>query len=123
MLGTNGSDRLSLSERVKENLVWYNGWKNVEIKEIRAREDSHMQVLCGSASAQTGNPNQDAKQWVVPLDVTRQHKVCVDDIDAWFQEVGRISDGCKPGRVIVGLVGDDSTVVYYYIHEGVIKPR
>ena len=123
MLGTINPLQLSISDRVKENLEWYNGWKNVETKKIRTRENTHTQVLCGSAPAQTGNPNQDAKQWIVPLEVSRQHQICVDDIDKWFQELGRISDGCKPSRIIVGLVGDDSTVVYYYIHEGVIKPR
>lgn len=26
-------------------------------------------------------------------------------------------------RVLLGTIGDDSTVVYYLVHEGVVKPR
>lgn len=26
-------------------------------------------------------------------------------------------------RVLLGTIGDDSTIVYYLVHEGVVKPR
>lgn len=37
----------------------------------------------------------------------------------------KIGVGTRRGgkRVLLGIVGDDSTVVYYLVHEGVVKPR
>lgn len=37
----------------------------------------------------------------------------------------KIGVGTRRGgkRVLLGTVGDDSTVVYYLVHEGVVKPR
>lgn len=36
-------------------------------------------------------------------------------------KVGRRRMGGK--RVLLAVVGDDSTVVYYIVHEGIVKPR
>lgn len=41
-------------------------------------------------------------------------------------EMGKtIGVGTRRGgkRVLLGIAGDDSTVVYYLVHEGVVKPR
>lgn len=37
----------------------------------------------------------------------------------------KIGVGTRRGgkRVLLGTVGDDSTVVYYLVHEGLVKPR
>lgn len=40
------------------------------------------------------------------------------------REVGT-AEGRRMGgkRVLLAVVGDDSTVVYYIVHEGIVKPR
>ena len=37
----------------------------------------------------------------------------------------KIGVGTRRGgkRVLLGIIGDDSTIVYYLVHEGVVKPR
>lgn len=60
-------------------------------------------------------------EWVIPLVANSQAELSVKTINGWFKQILLLS-GSRPKRVTVGLVNDDSTVVYYFIHDGLIKP-
>ena len=75
------------------------------------------------------------REWVIP---TRTHeRWTLNRLAAIFDKIenvppepdgeekvaGPVSNWPRSKRVILAIVGDDSTVVYYIVHEGLIKPR
>lgn len=96
---------MSLLDQVKTNLISYNGWLDVETVD---------KYLVGHP------PELTERQWVVPR--AMDPDIGLDEMDSWFGDVARVS-GSRPPKVVVGLVNDDSTVVYYDVHDGIIKPR
>lgn len=73
-------------------------------------------------------------EWVLPLDLreTLSVKTMSEVFDSleprqWGKKKGRLAAGgdgeWRGKRVFLGIVSEDSAVVYYLVHEGVVKPR
>lgn len=79
-------------------------------------------------------------EWVLPLDLRETLSVktmseVFDSLESkqWGRKKGGLVDGndgkvreegeWRGKRVFLGIVSEDSAVVYYLIHEGVVKPR
>lgn len=108
---------MSLVELVKTNLVHYNNWTNVEAY----TEDHALVLLKGIPPAKLAEGDQDqAVEWVVPKHMQQGH-CSMEEIETWFSLVERVQK--RPKRVTLALVNDDATVVYYFVHDGAVKPR
>lgn len=61
---------------------------------------------------------------------TREYVLPVDLREKWtLRQMAAVFDALPPGetkdkkRLLMAVVGEDSTVVYYFIHDGIVKPR
>ena len=51
-----------------------------------------------------------------------QLKLSVKEINQWFKII-KTTIGYRPKRIIIAIINDDGTIVYYFIHDGITKPR
>ncbi|CCE79562.1 Piso0_001636 [Millerozyma farinosa CBS 7064] len=114
------SGKLS-KEQVMQNLTDYNAWSSVEEHEA-CIQGKQTVILTGIPPKKlVGSDQENQLEWVVPLDIARG-KLDVGEINCWFSEIERIS-GHRPGRITLGTQNDDSTIVYYFVHDGIVKPQ
>ncbi|KAK6462162.1 tRNA-splicing endonuclease subunit Sen15 [Scheffersomyces coipomensis] len=103
----------SLSEQVKLNLVHYNLWTNVIIHDTTPSPSSS--VISGIS------PTSKQLEWIVPKSFTNKD-ITIPEIETWFVQITTINTK-RPSKLIIAIVNDDSTVVYYNIHDGLVKPK
>lgn len=107
---------MSLHETVKTNLLHFNHWTEVETVECR-----NMAVISGIPPERLDERDPPSKkEWVVPrsmADVLVTNK----EISLWFDSIASIE--ARPSRVTLALVNGDGTVVFYFVHDGIVKPR
>lgn len=107
---------MDLATQVKTNLVHYNLWNNVSIHEVEGAY-----ILSGTPPNRLVEHDvENQVEWVVPQSVERP-EVSVDDMSRWFDLVSRLS--ARPRRVTIAIANDDGTFVYYFVHDGAVKPR
>lgn len=100
-------------DQLKTNLVHYNNWSQVT--------DHAGLFVSGLPPAKLDARDEDnRREWVVPRS-NQQPQLSVREIDQWFVKVAEES-GTRPERIAVGILNDDGTVVYYFIHDGVVVP-
>ncbi|GMF00243.1 unnamed protein product [[Candida] boidinii] len=63
-----------------------------------------------------------SKEWVLPI--LKSTKLTIEKIDLIFENI-KLKNGLieRPKRILLGIIDDDSSIVYYTIHDGVTKPR
>lgn len=115
---------MSLADQVETNLVHHNLWSDVRKHEITSYNDIKMTILRGKPPAKLEAGDVDGStEWVVPKLMTSKN-MCIAEIDNWFVQISQLSDPrIRPLRITIGIVNDDATVVYYFIHDGIVKPR
>lgn len=107
---------MDTAQQVKTNLVHYNLWQNVEVHSLDG-----IHILCGIPPARLDqNDEENQKEWVVPESMNHD-SVSMDVIGGWFDRIAHVTT--RPKRVTMAVVNDDGTVVYYFVHDGVVKPR
>lgn len=119
--------------QVKENLLFYNIWTNV--KEIHLKDVVLIEgipkepLLTDEIEEEIDKPFLDKKaeikinekrELVLPYRVT--DKLTPKRLKEIFDEL-EIKLDKRPKRIIIGIINDDSTIVYYFIHDGVYKPK
>lgn len=104
------------AQYVKTNLIHYNLWSIVTTHSIGEH------TLVSGKPPKKLNIHDDDEQieWIVPIEYN--HDITVKQINSWFESIEELST-VRPKRVTVGVINDDGTVVYYFIHDGVVKPR
>ena len=62
---------------------------------------------------------------VVPPGFEEEPGVQVEESEGEFRKEAKGQGKKRRGgkRILVGIVGDDSTIVYYIVHDGTVKPR
>ncbi|ODV62273.1 Sen15p ASCRUDRAFT_74692 [Ascoidea rubescens DSM 1968] len=134
-----------LSNQVKQNLVYYNLWSNAKEVPIVV-SDSKCFVLkalppsdFSSSSSDSlnfkfsklqeaekdssvGSDGREEYEYILPVDM--DDKITMKFLDDCFEQI-KISEriASRPNRIILGMVNDDSTIVYYFVHDGIAKPR
>lgn len=105
---------MSLAQQVSTNLTHYNLWKSVEI---------HESQLCSGfpASKLDLEDPDDLKEWVIPK-LMNDKDISSIEIESWFSKITSISSK-RPKRITIALINDDATIVYYFVHDGIVKPR
>lgn len=108
---------MELAQRVHTNLVHYNQWLDVSIEPT-----SMGPILRGTPPTKLDTRDDHILQeWVVPRLVTEE-TISVQQINQWFEAIASIAQA-RPARVTLAIEGADGTVVYYFVHDGVTKPR
>lgn len=107
---------MDVASQVASNLVHYNLWHDVNI-----HTHNGIQVLSGIPPNRLDEHDSESqKEWVVPQSMNLT-EVSMDMIGRWFDLVATFAG--RPKRLTLAAVNDDSTVVYYFVHDGVVKPR
>ncbi|ORY69808.1 tRNA-splicing endonuclease subunit Sen15 [Pseudomassariella vexata] len=62
-------------------------------------------------------------EWVLPTHLNE--KLTLKEFAAVFDSLDSLqpSTPARPKRMLLATIHDDSTVVYYFIHDGIVKPR
>ena len=105
---------MSLVDLVYDNLVHYNSWRDVQKYPTMFLSGFPLTKLS------LDDPDQ-RKEWIVPRSMASQ-ELSMLEIDEWFVRIEKHS-GVMPSRITIALVNDDSTVSYYFVHRGIVKPR
>jgi tRNA-splicing endonuclease subunit Sen15 len=144
--------RSEVREAVLENLKYQHSWTELEVAttetphqlisglpphRIYIHPDEQVEAL--EIQRRTGQrPRQEAEyEWVLPLHVDETVSICTlasifDSITTHPRDVPAVplatgmSDwtGARRGkRILVAVVHSDSTIVYYVMHDGMVKPR
>ncbi|EGW34976.1 uncharacterized protein SPAPADRAFT_58100 [Spathaspora passalidarum NRRL Y-27907] len=106
----------TLAEQVKINLTHYNQWSDVVIHAV----SNELFAISGKPPQKLDDKEIDV-EWIVPK-TNSNSKLSVDEINQWFKRIAEIH-GNPPQRIAIAVVNDDGTIVYYFIHEGIVKPR
>jgi tRNA-splicing endonuclease subunit Sen15, fungi type len=61
------------------------------------------------------------KEWVLPVHLSEGWTLA--RFAAVFSSVALSQSGRRDRRIVLAVVHNDSTVVYYLMHEGMVKPR
>jgi tRNA-splicing endonuclease subunit Sen15 len=62
-------------------------------------------------------------EWVLPTNLNEN--ITLEFLATIFDSMER-AETLRPGRskrLMLAVVHDDSTVVYYFVHDGIVKPR
>ncbi|CCE65942.1 hypothetical protein TPHA_0N01610 [Tetrapisispora phaffii CBS 4417] len=112
---------------VRNNLVHNLSWSDVEVLEKSTFDDGlALQVIRAQPSNEVSQDdaqdrNADGFEYIVPIEMS-QHLaswLTVKMMEDIF--VKMLPLGTK--RFIMAVVSDDGTVMFYYVYEGVHKPR
>ncbi|KAK6456277.1 tRNA-splicing endonuclease subunit Sen15 [Scheffersomyces xylosifermentans] len=109
----------SLANQVQTNLIHYNFWTKVKIHDI----NNGLKAVIGlPPSKLDSNDEEDQPEWVIPRSLVSNSSISVKEINEWFTGIAILEEK-RPKRITIGIVNDDGTVVYYFIHDGIVKPR
>lgn len=107
---------MSLLQRVRTHLVHYNLWTDVT-----EHSANGLVVLSGRPPHKLDEQDgSEQREWVVPCSMN-EAEVTLEQIDAWFECAA--AGAARPRRMTVAVANDDGTIVYYFVHDGVAKPR
>ncbi|AOA61049.1 tRNA-splicing endonuclease subunit [Komagataella phaffii CBS 7435] len=103
---------MSLLDVVQTNLEHFHFWTHVNILDDFVIQGYPKESL-------TKNTAQDTLEFVYPAHISQN--LSLSDIEGIFNRIDRLL-GVRPKRIVIGVVTDDGSVVYYFAHEGLIKP-
>lgn len=104
-------------QQVKQNLVFYNLWTDVH--EISLSTET---VLKGTPNNKLLGDEVEEGQPEIVLPVQIDEAVSPRRLNSVFEEL-QLQHGVRPKRLVLGIVNDEGTVVYYFVHDGVAKPK
>lgn len=115
---------MSLSDQVVTNLVHYNLWTDVKTHNATAECAETIPsyaVISGMPPAKLDQLDPEGqREWVIAK--LMESRTCdMKEIELFFNNIEKLDH--RPKRLTLGLVNDDGTVTYYFIHDGIIKPR
>ena len=126
---------VSLAAAVKKNLEDEHGWRMVHVhertlacgrpilsglppKRLYIHPTDQVAMIHSARPPESLEPQLES---VIPLHVLE--KASVASFAAIFDSIPSSSALARPKRAVIAIVQDDSTVVYYIIHDGLVKPR
>ncbi|CAI5757604.1 unnamed protein product [Candida verbasci] len=107
----------TLIEQFKTNLIHYNLWNNVKI-----HNDLIISGIPSTKLVSTDDSNQ--IEWIMCIDKLGFGKeLSIKIINSWFKQVQSLNNNFRPSRITIGIMNDDGTIVYYFVYDGITKPR
>lgn len=125
---------LSLLDVVHNNLLNQADWKHLK---LHTSDAFPRPLLTGQPPEPVYAEDFDQQEWVLPVDIRekwslRKSAEVFDSLPEgfWGMEKAKLRAGNGEGetksrgkRVLFAVCAEDSTVVYYVMHEGIVKPR
>ena len=140
-----------LTEQVKQNLQYYTLWSDVAVHQfptprvaqkpkpvpsngpelssneyttyLRQNLTEELEILSGYPPQKlSSSDSEHMLEWVVPVLINSQDNLSVKTINYWFSQI-ELKFGTRPRRLTIALVNLDSTIVYYFVHDGIVKPE
>lgn len=109
---------MDLARVIRENLVHYNRWTDVEIHEL-VSDDPFLSGVPPNKLDEHDTENQ--TEWVLPRLMSAHEHVSPKELAAAFAAIAEVAE--RPRRITLAIASDDGLVVYYFVHDGVVKPR
>lgn len=109
---------MSIKDQVKQNLLYYNLW--TQVTEVELPSSTLLKGIPKEPLLNDETHDIPTQELVFPVSI--EEKVTPRRLETVFNEMQSHS-GTRPKRIVIGIVNDDSTVVYYFIHDGVYKPK
>ncbi|KAL3232772.1 tRNA-splicing endonuclease subunit SEN15 [Nakaseomyces bracarensis] len=122
----------SLTDRVRQNLVHFHQWTSVELvpRSLPWKNDRLIQVLTGRPPNKLSNDDQEEEingqnrplmEHILPVEMSQYKEgyLTLECMDKIFNEL------CPNdlNRILLAIVNDDGTVLYYFAHKGIYKPK
>lgn len=122
----------SLTERVRQNLVHFHQWNTVELtpNSLPWKNDRLIQVLTGRPPNKLSNDDQEQEvdgrkipqiEYILPVEMSQYKEgyLTIECMDQVFEKL------CPSdlNRILLAIVNDDGTVLYYFAHKGIYKPK
>ncbi len=116
--------------RVKHNLTYHHLWSNLSMVDL----EDQITVILGTPPVKTSpsdSSTQSSPEWVLPIHANGVWSVSKTDnvfrkITKYLKESGQSMKTLKelrPQKIIMAMINDDGTIVYYIVKDGVAKPR
>ncbi|KAK9468281.1 Sen15 protein-domain-containing protein [Lipomyces arxii] len=135
--GANASNNLinlDIAERVRLNLDLHHLWTDLTVCPIRLQQNDAFEFLDNNQiTLVRGRPPEKLYatdtltddgltnlEWILPA--RSESKWSVNKWVTVFQALSTAEDS-GPTRILMALYTNDSTVVYYFVHRGLISPR
>ncbi|KAI0014143.1 tRNA-splicing endonuclease subunit Sen15 [Xylariaceae sp. FL0662B] len=85
--------------------------------------DDQIEILKSHPNPEDRIPETPQIEWVLPAHVAE--KWTLKSFASVFDSIppGTSTSPDRPKRILLATVHDDSTVVYYFMHDGIVKPR
>lgn len=117
----------SLELAVRTNLVHFQNWSDVTIcnDEFQWRERT-IKLLSGIPQTPLTSDNSDSdgspvREYLLPVHLAQYKSdfITIECLDLIFEKL------CKPDtkRIILSIVNDDGTIVFYFVYKGIHKPK
>lgn len=109
-------------------------------RKLYIHPDQQIEVLKADYASEPRDVQEPEFEWVLPLHVTES--VTMASFASWFDSISILPPGAqlykrqtrhsdthgwsgpaRHKRFLIALLHDDSTVSYYLMHDGIIKPR
>lgn len=112
---------MSLSKDVQNNLLYQHLWNDVTEFELNLKNGDIL-TLCKGVPSDKLHPDDEKADVEYILPVKTESKWTISRWNDVFDSLGD-KEGKLIRRIIMAMVTIDSTVVYYFINNGLIKPR
>ncbi|KAI1384660.1 tRNA-splicing endonuclease subunit Sen15 [Hypoxylon trugodes] len=90
-------------------------------RQLYLHPDDQIEMLKKHKSSKERIPETPVTEWVLPVHLSEKWT-----LRAFASVFDSMPQSTAPGRVkrvLLATVHDDSTVVYYFMHDGIVKPR
>ncbi|KAG6042017.1 hypothetical protein E4U41_007113 [Claviceps citrina] len=125
----------NLATTVLHNLRHQHDWSHLELrcnsgecrplvrglppKRLYLHPDDQIAALAHEGATGEKLFHEPEHEWVLPTHLSEKWSLA--KFASVFDSV--LNDGPRPKRIVLATVHNDSTVVYYIMHEGMVKPR
>lgn len=120
---SDSNDRSVIESLVKDNLSYFQYWTDVQLEDkILPWKGTDLRLVSGTPPNKLSNDDPEIqKEYILPVNMT-QHKeefITLECLDLVFEKL------CDKDtkRIILGIVNSDGTIVYYFIYNGIHKPK
>ncbi|CCK71454.1 Sen15p KNAG_0H00380 [Huiozyma naganishii CBS 8797] len=123
---SDGDDRLYLEELVEKSLIHLQLWKDVVVEDkLVVWKGVPVRLLTGCPPHVLSHDEKPAdgigREYILPVNMTqyKEEQVTLAFLDIVFSEL--CAKDTK--RIILAIVNTDGTVVFYFVYNGVHKPK
>ncbi|CAB4256368.1 similar to Saccharomyces cerevisiae YMR059W SEN15 Subunit of the tRNA splicing endonuclease, which is composed of Sen2p, Sen15p, Sen34p, and Sen54p [Maudiozyma barnettii] len=127
MCNPSSKDGLSIEYAVRTNLAHFQNWSDVVIcEESLEWEGRTIKLVSGIPSeplsnGETEDDGSPSREFLLPVSLAqyKAESLTIECLDHVFDKL------CNPGtkRIILSIVNDDGTIVFYFMYKGVHKPK